>query len=59
MVKESLVDLDQLIYEPSTPGVLMLKRVSPDDPNEVLLGDDEINVHDFDEILSEGESDDE
>lgn len=57
---ETPVDLDQLVYEPSTPTAKMLKRTSPDDPNEFLLGDDEMSDtdFDFDDIISEGESDD-
>lgn len=53
--KKVSIDLDQLVFEPTTPGVTMLQHVSPDDPNEILLGDDEID--DFDEILSEDDSD--
>lgn len=58
---ETAVDLDQLVYEPKTPGASMLKRTSPDDPNEFLLGDDEIDDtdFDFDDIISEGDGDDE
>jgi hypothetical protein len=48
--EEELTDLDQLIYEPTTPGVEAMKKTSPDDPNEFLLSDDEMN---FDEILEE------
>ena len=54
------MDLDQLVYEPSTPSASMLRRTSPNDPNEFLLGDDEIGDtdFDFDDIIAEGDSDD-
>lgn len=55
---ETQTDLDQLIYEPTTPGASLLRRVSPDDPNEFLLGDDEMDDLDLDYII-EGDSDDE
>lgn len=57
---ETPVDLEQLAYEPSTPSVSMLRRTSPNDPNEFLLGDDEMSDTDFDfnDIIAEGDSDD-
>jgi len=53
------VDLDQLAFEPNAPSLPMLKRTAPGDPNEFLLGDDEIGDIDFDEILADEVGNDE
>lgn len=61
--REETEDLDQPDLEPLTPPEFLLRRTSPSDPNEFLLGDDEIDeadldgdgVFDFDDILLKGE----
>lgn len=60
---EESEDLDTLALEPSMPGPLTTKTRSPDDPNEILLDDEEASVivddDDFLSILNEDQGDEE
>lgn len=60
---EAIVDLDTLALEPSTPGPLATLTRSPDDPNEILLDDEEASVivgdDDFLSLLNEEKGDEE
>ncbi len=60
---EDLVDLDTLALAPDQPGPLATGTRSPDDPNEILLDDDEASVivgdDDFMSMLSEDKGDEE
>lgn len=61
--QEDLVDLDTLALEPKMPGPLVTLTRSPDDPNEILLDDEEASVivgdEDFESILNQEKGDEE
>lgn len=60
---EELEDLDTLALDPTIPGPAASGTRSPDDPNEILLDDEEASVivgdDDFMSIINEEKGDEE
>ena len=61
--QEDQADLDTLALDPTVPGPLATATRSPDDPNEILLDDEEASVitgdDDFMSIINEDKGDEE